>query len=396
MKKKYTKLVMALGISLLLIQPCTVFSKAQERNGEGTLIFEEITVTANKVEENVQDVPQSISVIDGTEIEEKGIQKIPDIIREIPNMHIMEGSYLGRSVNFRGLNASVFTNNNPVVIYVDGVPISDRHVFDASLVDVERVEVLRGPQGTLYGKDAIGGVINIVTKTPENCWHGKVEGEYGSNNYMEMSLDASGSLIEDKLFLGINGQYQQDDGWIENTWPGMDSDANSSDARRIGAYLLYTPTERLSARLTVSNLHYKDSGEEGYALPVGSPLSSFHRDDAEVVNFDIPASDENDNLSESIVLNYDFDAMTLSSITTHHKLKLDGDYDADFMAGTMYDGCAMFTETEIDTYTQELRLASNNDTGIRWVGGLYLEHEERDQNPMGSHFRCSIRHPLPI
>jgi outer membrane receptor protein involved in Fe transport len=101
----------------------------------------------------------------------------------------------GNSMNFRGLNTSMFTSNNPVVIYIDGVPYSDRYGFDASLANVKRIEVLRGPQGTLYGKDAIGGVINIVTKDPGNEFQGKVGAEYGSFNYF-----ATAGTAEDNSF----------------------------------------------------------------------------------------------------------------------------------------------------------------------------------------------------
>lgn len=79
--------------------------------------------------------------------------------------------------------------------------------------------MLRGPQGTLYGKDAIGAVINIVTKKPDNDWHGKIGTEYGSENHMSGVFNTNGALIDDKLYLGLNGQYSQDDGWIEMTTP---------------------------------------------------------------------------------------------------------------------------------------------------------------------------------
>ena len=91
--------------------------------------LEEITVSANKVEENIQDVPQSISVISEEELEEKGIKTINDVVKEVPNM-ITSGSNNGVQTSFRGLNLSMFTNNNPVVIYVDGVPYYDRYDFD--------------------------------------------------------------------------------------------------------------------------------------------------------------------------------------------------------------------------------------------------------------------------
>lgn len=153
---------------------------------------------------------------------------------------------MGTAVNFRGLNMSVFTNNNPVVIIIDGVTQSGGAGFDASMANVERIEVLRGPQGALYGKYAIGAVINIVTKMPENAWQGKIGAEYGSENNLRGTFNVNGAVLPDTLYLGINGQYQQDDGWIDNDYPGTDEEFNGGTDRRFNANLTFTPTMSMS------------------------------------------------------------------------------------------------------------------------------------------------------
>lgn len=382
----WKKTVLFMMCIMLCGQPLAAgISWSEEKDAHATKM-ESITVTANKIEEDLQDVPQSITIIDEAVLDEKGINKIEDVVSQIPNMTMEKGTIHGNAMSFRGLNTSIFTNNNPVVLYIDGVATTDRYGFSASLADVKRVEVLRGPQGTLYGKDAIGGVINIVTKMPDNEWHGKIGGEYGSDNHMQVVFNSSGALIDNRLFLGINGQYQQDDGWIQNIHEGMESNADESEDRRISSYLLYTPTERFSTRFTLSSDHTDESWSNGYALPAESDFSLFDRDDAEEVDFDVPTGVENDSLSQSLLMTCLFDSMTLTSTTTHQNMELDAHYDVDFMTNTLYDGCEMFNETEQDTYTQELRLSSNNESGIRWVGGLYFESENRDQNPYGQQF----------
>jgi len=286
-KKIYLKKIVPLicwTAFILLIRPWA--SWAGDTGKDASVNLDSIVVTANKIEENMKDVPQSITVIDEYILEEKGIKNIADVIGEIPNMRISHDH--GNSVNFRGLNASMFTSNNPVVIYIDGIPCADKFGFDASLANVERIEVLRGPQGTLYGKDAIGGVINIVTQDPDNVFRGKAEAEYGSFNFMRGMFNINGPLIRDTLYMGINGQYQRDDGWIENTHAGMDEAADEDEDRRISGYLLYKPTDRLRARLTFSNDYSKEYWMEGYGLPGGSSISDFNRDDAEQVDFDMP------------------------------------------------------------------------------------------------------------
>ncbi len=342
--------------------------------------MEIVTVTANKIEEDLHNVPQSITVISDEVLKEKGIVDIPDVINEVPNMTFSSG--IDDNVNFRGLNKSLFTNNNPVVIYIDGVAYSSSDGFDASMVNVERIEVLRGPQGTLYGKDAIGAVIKVVTKEPENEWHGNVGTEYGSYNDMQGSFNVNGSLIQDKLYLGLNGRYQQDDGWITNDYTG-DDEANKSNNHNLGAFLLYKPTDRFSAKFTLSNDYSEHYGYPGYALPSGTDAGEFDRDDAEHTSFDENTVYETDSLAQSVHLKYEFDSMTLSSTTTHRGLECESVRDRDYMADTSMDGLVSFVTQDTETWAEELRLSSNNTKGVRWVTGAYFDTEDMEEGPTG-------------
>ncbi|WP_449243901.1 TonB-dependent receptor [Desulfobacca acetoxidans] len=349
-----------------------------------SVTLEAIAVEANRMEEDIGRVPQSVSVIDESEIEDKEIKNIPDVIKEIPNMNTSPSH--GNAVNIRGLNASMFTNNNPVVMYIDGVPYTDRWGFDATMANVERIEVLRGPQGALYGKDAIGGVINVITKTPTNVWQGRIGAEYGSFNYIETIFNVQGPVVKDKFFVSAYGQYEQDDGWIKNTYPGMDRDANSKNDRWFGGSLLYKPTDRLSARLNLSYDYVRQNWIDGYGLPGGTPLASFNRGDAEYVNFDVPSFDKTESFSQSLNLAYNFDAVNLTSVTTHRKLDIDHKYDGDYGNNSYYNGLLIFDEHKLDTWTQEFRASSNKKEGFRWVGGVYFDFEERKQGPYGMQF----------
>jgi iron complex outermembrane recepter protein len=177
--------------------------------------LEPIAVTANKIEENLQDVPQSITVLNELTIKEKEIKTIEDIVQEIPNMNSIPG--YNKSMNFRGLNSSMFTLNNPMVIYIDGIPYTSSETSQISMANIEKIEVLRGPQGTLYGKDAIGGVIKIATKKNLSETLGAIDIQYGSDNYKYLSYNINSPIIENKLYVGINGLIEEDDSWVNNS-----------------------------------------------------------------------------------------------------------------------------------------------------------------------------------
>lgn len=379
--KRYMVLVCMLGLMTTIPGIPTRAEDNQIQSYE----LEQVVVTANKIEEDLAKVPQSITVIDEMMLEEKGIKSVPDVIREIPNM-MVGSSPVAKAVNFRGLNPSVFTYNNPVVIYIDGVAYIGNEGFDASLANVERVEVLRGPQGTLYGKDAIGAVINIVTKKPENDWHGKIGAEYGSNNLVHGVFNTSGALVNDKIYLGLNGQYQQDDGWITNDNPNQDEDFNRENDRRTNLNLTATPTDRLTARVSLTNEYTREYGVDGFGLPSGARLDDFSRDDAEHVDFDVPTRQVTENNAQSMALTYDFSTFSLNAVTTHKRTEFDAKYDSDFGNNPLYVGLTQFWEFTAEDWTQEIRLSSTNKEGFRWVAGLYYENESRDQPRLGQQF----------
>ena len=349
---------------------------------EKVSILEDITVSANKIEENIQDVPQSITVISEEDLEDKGIKKVSDIIKEIPNMS-MQNTANGKQTSFRGLNTSAFTNNNPIVIYIDGVPYYDRYDFDPSLANVEQIEVLRGPQGTLYGKDAIGAVINIITKTPSNEWHGTVGAEYGDNNYLKTTINTNGAIINNKLFAGINGSFISDDGWITNHYSEMNENANEKKDRKTSGFLLFKPTDELSAKLTLTNNYVKNYFMDGFSSDPSLNINSLKRKDAENASFDIPAFDKTKVNSQALNLAYEVEKFKIDSTTTHKKSDLDAQFDTDNKANQgANDGLKQWNYTNLDTWTQELKLSSKNQN-IKWITGIYLDKEDRDQGPYG-------------
>jgi len=344
-----------------------------------------VTVTANKIEENIQDVPQSITVIDAEYLEEKGLKNVADIIGEVPNMTAIPD--YGKGVNFRGLNSSVFTTSNPVVIYIDGIPTSDKYSFEASMANVERVEVLRGPQGTLYGKDALGAVINIITKKPKNQTTGIIGFEYGDNNYIKSLVNINTPLINDKLFFGINSQTSQDDGWITNDY-NNDDKASETKNVKLSTNLLYKVNDKLDIKAVISKDKLENKWIKGYGITrQNNPkIDDFNRDDAEHVAFDTPVFEKSTIDSQSLSLNYKFDNFSLNAVTTHKKTNLEGNYDPDDSVSDMYKGLVQHNYSEFKALSQEIRLSSTKNTNFSWIGGLYFDKEKRDQGPYGMEY----------
>lgn len=339
---------------------------------EEVYLLEGIKITtANKMEENIKDISQSITIMNDVEIEERGIDKVSDLVEYIPNLSSTE------TVNFRGLNASMFTNASPMTIYVDGIPYSHRWGFNKTISNVLRVEALRGPQGSIYGKDSMGGVINIVTKDPSNTLEGSIKAEYGTDNFQEATFDISTPLIDNKLFFSINGFYSQNDGWVTNHYPGSKGDHANEEERYLGnVKLIYKPTDDLSVKLNASKDSDKRYGKDG-GRPSSTDVHSYKRDDFKDVYYDQNQQGGNESDAQALSIDYDFSSMTFSSLTTHLDTEVFSYNDMDFSAGNSMDGYNFFMEMESESIAQEFRLSNNSD-GLRWLIGLYYENQKDD------------------
>ncbi|MGB2552372.1 TonB-dependent receptor [Campylobacter sp. MOP51] len=345
--------------------------------------LKEVTVSANKMEENIKDIPQSVSVIDENEIEEKRIKDTDGIMRQIPNLSAEHFIYKTR-VNFRGINHSDFTNSNPITVYIDGIASSNNMGnYNSILNNVERVEILRGPQSTIYGKDSIGGVVNVVSKQPKNEWSGAVGSEYGSYNYMMGNFNANGALINDILFLNVGGYASKDDGWIKNEYNG-DKKANKTNDHKFDATVTVKPTDRLTARLTLVEERSKE-----YFYRGGTGLfGTINLKDAKRANFEVPTDSLVKTFSQALGVDYEFDRVKFSSVTTHKKSKASGIYDSDFTYAPSLpsNGLIQFQDVHLDTLSQEFRLNSINTDKFKWVSGLYFEREKTQNKRMGQQF----------
>ncbi|MFV9644847.1 MAG: TonB-dependent receptor, partial [Desulfobacterales bacterium] len=195
---------------------------AQKEKAQKALELETMTVTAQKREENVQDVPASISVFSDIQIEDADIRDTIDLTRLTPNVYVNRAA-VQNVIVIRGISTFDASLYSPAGFYVDDVNFPLHHMHNPDLFDIERVEVLKGPQGTLYGRNSESGVINIITKQPDNELRGKIFGEYGSYDTEHGSSPSyraggsiSGPLVKDKLYLGLAGQWENSDGFMKN------------------------------------------------------------------------------------------------------------------------------------------------------------------------------------
>ena len=183
---------------------------------EATIQLDAVVVTAQKKEEEVQRVPISITAIPAKKVLEYRIWDSKDITAISPNLY---SANPGDSRNITSIRGITSTSYDPsVTTYIDGVNQFGLDTYIAQLSDIERIEVLRGPQGTLYGRNAMGGVINIITKQPTNSRSGFGEINIGSHGQQRYSFGYRTPLVADKLFFGISGMYARTNGFYTNVF----------------------------------------------------------------------------------------------------------------------------------------------------------------------------------
>ncbi len=354
-------------------------------------VIEEIVVTtARKREEALENTPASITVFGAEDIQSAGIETPHDFIALTPNVTLVQTQNAGNSfINIRGVSQARNSEMSAAVL-VDDVPMSNPAQFNQQLFDIEQIEVLRGPQGAYYGRNAIGGAITIRTKKPTDEFEGAIEAGGDSGPGYKLKGAVSGPL-SDTLKFRVAASYVNTDGYINNRYLGEEADPYEDFSAR--ARLLYEPTDTFGAdlRLYVSKL-------DTQAL--------YFNIAAEVDDTSLPVQVNNAGVNErnmwgfSLKLDFETPIGTLTSITAYDDLDelltgdnfdflpreqswLNGPYTegfGDYMRFLSGEAVVDLSQTqylEVDSWSQEFRLTSPSENHVRWIVGGYLIATDR-------------------
>ncbi|MEX1147442.1 MAG: TonB-dependent receptor plug domain-containing protein, partial [Sphingomonadales bacterium] len=233
--------------------------------------LEEIVVTARKREERLLDVPDAITAFTATAIERSGLRSVTDVSALVPNFSIVQGQQPGTEfINMRGVG-QIRNGEPPVAMVIDGVQVSSGYQITQDLFDVERIEVLKGPQGSVYGRNAIGGAINIITRAPTNELEGGVRASYGTGQDWRASGHVSGAIVEDRLLVRLSGSFRDFSGDIDNVT--LDEKVNFDKLKNFRARMIGHLSETVSLDLRYTRVDQK-AGAAWYSfVPPGVSIN---------------------------------------------------------------------------------------------------------------------------
>jgi len=389
------------AVSLPFVVPALVlsYSTAGAQSSAGQLL-EEIVVTARRRNEALQDVPISLTAFTADDIDSAGIETPHDFIALTPNVTIVQVQNAGNSfVTIRGITQN--RNTEPsVATLVDGVLMSNPAQFNQELFDIEQIEVLRGPQGAVYGRNAIGGAILINTRQPTDEFEGRVRIGADSGTGYKLQGAASGPLgsSDDWKWRGAFS-YKDTDGYLDNVYLGEKADPYKDVSGRLK--FLYAPSDSFTADIRVS---FSQLDSQALYYNIRSPLPdpnlgfpvppSIGHDDGDPnsvndtslpIRVNNPGVNERDLTNLSLKLDWQVGGGTLTSITSVDTLEelLTGD-NFDFVPIDESIGVAFgFFDTnqsqylDMDTVSQEIRFTSSADERLRWIAGAYMITTDR-------------------
>ena len=332
-----------------------------------------IIITAEKTPEDLQDVPISVTAITADEIEDADITSLEAIARNTPNFSFFpSGDRSFGLYSIRGLsNSSVIANRDPVDFYLDGVPYGFSAFLDVDLPDLERVEVLRGPQNVLYGRNSLAGVVNLITRKPTNEFEFSGIASYGNFNDLDLRASVSGPVVGDNLFFRLSGSYGSRDGYIRNTF--LDDGVNEQSGGTGRAQLLWTPSDAWEIALNASFDDYQDGASAYVPLSQSDPFEAEQNLDG--------FNDLTVN-AQSLRIAYTHPGFRVTSITAHRHSRNDFEYDGDYTTADAV--IRLVDELSTRVFSQEVRLQSPAIADrFEWLVGGYYESNRLDSDDNG-------------
>lgn len=351
-------------------------AEEQAKSGEiKTHVLEPVTVTATKREERLEKVPASISTVPDTQIEEMGAWKLGEVVDTLPNVW-MKTATSGDGIVIRGLSSFDTSVYSPTGLYVDDVPYPVTYMQNLLFLDVERIEVLRGPQGTLYGRNSEAGVVNVVLKKPDNQIRASVFADYGSYNTLRAGANVSTPLVKDTLFFAGNFVRYQTDGYMHNEYKDDDKAAKNESMSGRGV-LRWTPASAFDLRLTMDASH-TDKGIGMLRYETGANATKRFN-----VMSDASDDAEQNIVNPSVTAKYSGSAVEVTSITSYmdyrYRFLSDRDRTSTFKSYSDQD-------LKQQGITQELRFTSPGKQRLSWLFGLFGSSTHSDVQMNGISF----------
>lgn len=401
MAKKKRKVLAAVLCGLCM----TAGGWAEEaRADDDVVVLPEVTVTANKIQEDLQKVPASVTVMNEDTIRESGINTLGDLSSRIPNLTIATGGLsIMQFPTLRGATSIAHSYIPSVTTYIDDVPLTNTSAYDALLYDIESIEVLRGPQGTLYGRNNPGGVIKITTRKPTNEVHGNIGLEYGNKQRVKATAALSGPIIEDTLYVSGAVQYFSREGEVMNDYDDQYVDDKRNYSGRLGIRL--TPSDSLDINL---QLGYTKYNEGTFAMYSPNPFTSYDNDlayygmtsgqvyedaggtsETRHVNTNSAGFNRTAHNEQALSINYDINRnWKFTSITTRSQYDVDFDIDYDFTPNYLASGhmlsplAYLFAMENRNTskfydFGQEFRVSYDDKKGMNAVIGAAYSYTHR-------------------
>lgn len=350
-----------------------------ERAEDEVSILRPIIVTAQKREQNLQDVGISITAFSGDQLSRLAVSNPIELVNFVPGLEV-SGAAGGTSNSFsiRGVTQNAFASNleSPVAVYSDDSYLTLNSIVNASLFDIERVEVLRGPQGTLFGRNATGGLVHYISARPTSEFTGFTTLLLGQDGRRRVEAAVSGP-ISDKVLGRLSGVFNRDDGLIRNE---IGPNAFQTDEYSVRAQLLFQPADNISALFKI--LHSdQDDAKGGYAHVVAfdgqyagpGDVDFFGYRDADgdpfTGSFDFPFFNRNEITDLTATINYDSGDFAFTSVTNYQDILTAYGEDSDVSPNSVYH---FVRENRVDQFSQEFRLGYSGTNWELLLGAYYL------------------------
>jgi iron complex outermembrane receptor protein len=365
MRKLLANSAICASLSFLVAAP-GAFAQTQE-SASSPAVLDDIVVTARKRTESLQDVPASIQVVGAAQIKALNVSSLSDLNGATPNASIgANGGPNAGSITIRGISSN--TRNAGfeagAALYVDGIYQGRPAGNDQDLVDIERVEVLRGPQGTLYGKNTTAGAFNLTTVSPGDTWTGKGFVRFGSRELVQVAAYAAGPLVENVLGAKISVYKRVQDGYQKDVNTG--EVYGNTDAYGMRGQLRFTPG---GWTFDLRGDYFNDKGNATQQEPMSGP--------AVIPGIDTIASNIKSVRTAkgggaSLTASHDVGIGEISSISAWRTLKTYSVTDDDFyVVAPIFGTVSHRWADKAQQFSQELRLVSNSDGPLNYVFGLY-------------------------